>query len=112
MFRDKTFVGVNLAVFLMMIGVGMIVAILPQKVMTLTGSGATVGYLASAFALSYIALQVPIGHFADQLGFKVFLVMGYVLCCVTGILFYYASSANLIFVGRLLQGVGKRRYGH
>jgi MFS family permease len=107
MFRDKTFVGVNLAVFLMMIGVGMIVAILPQKIMTLTGSGATVGYLASAFALSYIALQVPIGHFADKLGFKVFLVTGYVLCGVTGILFYYASSANLIFIGRLLQGVGE-----
>ncbi len=36
--RDKTFWGLIGAVFLMMIGVGMIVALLPQRVIELDGA--------------------------------------------------------------------------
>ncbi|MFA7468234.1 MAG: hypothetical protein WCY82_08210 [Desulfotomaculaceae bacterium] len=32
MFRDRTLLGLNLAVFLIMLGVGMIVPLLPQKI--------------------------------------------------------------------------------
>lgn len=107
MLRDKTLIGLNLAVFLLMLGVGMIVAILPQKVIHLTGSGDLVGYLASAFALSYIILQIPIGNLSDKYGFKLFLIIGYLLSALTGLLFYFSNSANLIFFGRLLQGVAE-----
>jgi len=58
-YRDRTLIGLNLAVFLMMLGVGMIVALLPQRVIDLTGSSDTVGYLASAFAVSYIMFNYP-----------------------------------------------------
>jgi len=34
-------------------------------------------------------------------------VAGYLICAVTGLLFLWADTANLIFVGRLLQGVGE-----
>lgn len=107
MIKDKTLNGLILAVFLMMLGVGMIVALLPQRIIDLTGSNASVGYLASAFALSYTILQVPIGNLADRVGFKIFLMSGYLLCCVTGILFYLSQNANLIFLGRLIQGIGE-----
>jgi len=107
MFRDKTLIGLNLAVFLMMLGVGMIVALLPQRVIDLTGSGASVGYLASAFALSYIVLQVPVGNLSDRMGFKLFLCLGYLTCFLTGLLYYFSDSANLLFLGRLVQGAGE-----
>jgi len=45
--NKKTFIGLNLSVFMMMLGVGMIMALLPKRIIVLTGSGATVGYLAS-----------------------------------------------------------------
>ncbi len=54
----------------MMLGVGMIVAVLPQMILDLTGDSSKVGFLASAFALSYIALQVPIGNLSDKYGFR------------------------------------------
>lgn len=107
MFRDKTLIGLNIAVFLLMLGVGMIVALLPQRVINLTGSDDMVGLLASSFALSYILLQVPVGRLADKMGFKTFLMAGYLLCFCTGILFYFSQSANMIFLGRLLQGAGE-----
>ncbi len=50
--KDKTLWGLNLAVFLMMAGVGMIVALLPQRIIELGGSGDGVGYLGSTFAVA------------------------------------------------------------
>lgn len=107
MLQDKTLMGVILAVFLMMIGVGLIVAILPQRIVDLDGNGQSVGYLASAFAFSYILLQVPIGNLSDKLGFKPFLILGYFLCFITGLVFFFATSSNMIFFARALQGVGE-----
>ena len=36
--KDKTLLGLNLSAFLMMIGVGMIVALLPQRIIELDGN--------------------------------------------------------------------------
>ena len=105
--QKKTLIGLNLSVFIMMLGVGMIVVLLPKKIIDFTGSDSMVGYLASAFAISYILLQVPIGNLSDKLGFKLFLFFGYLLCSATGLLFYFANSANLIFLGRIFQGAGE-----
>ncbi len=107
MFKDKTLLGLILAVVFMMAGVGMIVALLPQRVVDLDGSGRSVGYIASAFAFSYLLLQVPIGRLSDKIGFKQLLIVGYLLCFLTGLVFYFATSSNMIFVARLLQGAGE-----
>jgi MFS family permease len=107
MLRDKTLGGLILAVLLMMIGVGMIVAELPQRVVSLDGSGQSVGYLASAFAFSFILLQIPIGILSDKLGFKPFLIIGYLLCSLAGLVYFLATSSGLIFSARLLQGIGE-----
>ncbi len=107
MLQDRTLRALNLAVFMIMFGVGMIVPLLPQKLIALEGPGAPVGYIASFFALSYILLQVPVGNLSDRLGFKTFMVAGYLLCATAGLLFYFAHSSGLIFLGRLVQGAGE-----
>jgi MFS family permease len=105
--QRKTLIGLNLSVFMMMLGVGMTMALLPKKIIDLTGSGSIVGYLASAFAISYIVLQLPIGNLSDKLGFKFFLFSGYLLCFATGLLYYFSNNANMIFLGRIFQGAGE-----
>ena len=105
--NKKTLIGLNLSVFMIMLGVGMIMALLPQRIIVLTGSGATVGYLASAFAISYIILQVPIGNLSDRYGFKSFLFLGYLICFITGVIYYFSNHANLYFLGRVFQGMGE-----
>lgn len=107
MSRYKSLIALNVSAFLMMLGVGMIVALLPQKIIDLSQSVSMVGYLASAFAVSYVLAQIPLGNLADKVGFKLLLTLGYVLCGLTGLLYYWAGSANLIFLGRFLQGIGE-----
>jgi MFS family permease len=105
--RSRVLFGLNASVFVMMLGVGLIVAILPGKILALTGSPSMVGMLASTFALSYILLQVPVGNLADRWGFRPFLFWGYLLCAFVGLGYAFAPSALLIFAGRVLQGAGE-----
>jgi len=107
MSRYKSLIALNVSAFLLMLGVGMIVALLPQKIIDLSNSVSTVGYLASTFAVTYVLTQVPIGNLADKVGFKILLTLGYVLCGLTGLLYHWAGTSTLIFLGRLLQGVGE-----
>ena len=98
---------VSLAASLLMVGVGMIVALLPQRILEFSGSLTNVGYVASFFALSYLIVQVPIGNLADRIGAKPFLVLGYALCCISGLVFFHAQSSEAIFLGRFIQGAGE-----
>lgn len=105
--RSRILLGLNASVFVMMLGVGLIVAILPGKILALTGSPSMVGMLASTFAASYILLQVPVGNLADRYGFRPFLIGGYLLCALVGLGYAFAPTAALIFIGRVFQGAGE-----
>jgi len=107
MLNKKTLYGLNLSVFMMMLGVGMISSLLPHRVLSLTGANFAVSYITSAFAVSYIILQIPIGTLSDRYGFKLFLVAGYLMCCAAGMVYYFSDRAALIFVGRIVQGAGE-----
>ncbi len=105
--NKKTLYGLNLSVFMIMLGVGMIMSLLPHKILALTGSNLSVSYITSAFAVSYVILQIPIGALSDRYGVKFFLVIGYILCCAAGMIYYFSDSISLIFVGRIIQGAGE-----
>lgn len=97
----------SLSATLLMIGVGMIVALLPQRVHAMTGSLESVGLVASVFAFAYLLAQLPIGALSDRLGAKRFLVIGYMLCAVSGVVFFFTETAGGIFLGRAIQGIGE-----
>lgn len=107
MAKDRTLIGVNLSVFLLMVGVGLIVALLPERILKLSASVSDVGILASAYAIPSILLQIPIGNLSDRLGFKLFIIIGYLLCALSGFLYFFANSAMLYFGGRFLQGIAE-----
>ncbi len=97
----------SLSATLLMIGVGMIVAILPQQVHAMTGSLESVSLVASVFALAYLLAQLPISALSDRLGAKYFLVVGFMLCALSGVVFFFSISAGGIFLGRAIQGIGE-----
>ena len=97
----------SLSATLLMIGVGMIVALLPQQVYVMTGSLESVGLVASVFAFAYLLAQLPISALSDHLGAKRFLVIGYLLCAVSGVVFFFTETAGRIFLGRAIQGIGE-----
>ena len=98
---------INVSAFLTMLGVGMSVAQLPQKIIQLSGSMLDIGYLASAFALSFVSFQLPVGYLSDKFGIKPFLTAGYFICAVAGACYFFSTSPSMIFWGRLLQGIGE-----
>ena len=91
----------------LMCGVGLIVTVLPRRILLFSGSISEVGCLASAFAIPYILFQLPIGHWADRFGYKSFLIGGYALCAGAGILYAYADKPETLLVGRMVQGIGE-----
>lgn len=97
----------SLSASLLMVGVGMIVALLPQRVFAATGSLESVGLIASTFALAYLLAQLPIGILADRFGVKLFLVFGYFTCGLAGLVFVSAETAPMIYAGRVVQGLGE-----
>ncbi len=107
MFRLSTVLVLSLAATLLMVGVGMIVSLLPGRIHAMTGGLEGVGLLASVFALAYLLAQLPTGLLSDRFGAKPFLVAGYILCGLAGLLFFAARDANGIYLGRVLQGIGE-----
>ncbi len=107
MSKWNTIVVLSLAAALLMIGVGMIVALLPQRVYAASGSLESVSLIASLFAGTYLLTQLPIGLLSDRFGAKPFMVLGYVLCGVAGLVFFNAQSADALYLGRMIQGVGE-----
>lgn len=95
------------AVFFQMVGVGLIVALLPSRVIALSHSMNYVGYLASAFAVPFVLFQLPVGQLGDRYGHRRFIVAGYVISCLTGFLYFKAESVWSILAGRALQGLGE-----
>ena len=76
MSKWNTIVVFSLAAALLMIGVGMIVALLPQRVYAASGSLESVSLIASLFAGTYLLTQLPIGLLSDRFGAKPFMVWG------------------------------------
>ncbi|MFA7645306.1 MAG: MFS transporter, partial [Thermovirgaceae bacterium] len=102
--ENRSSMALYAAAFIQMVGVGLIVALLPSKVIALSGTMANVGLIASAFAVPFVLLQLPVGNLGDRFGHKRFLVAGYVIAGLTGFLYFKAGSVNTILLGRILQG--------
>lgn len=95
------------AAFFQMVGVGLIVALLPSRIMGLSHSVTYVGFLASAFAVPFVLFQLPVGILGDRFGHKGILLMGYVISCLTGLMYFRAGSVWNLLAGRALQGLGE-----
>lgn len=102
-----TTIGLFSSVFLMMIGVGMIVAVLPQHYIALSGNHHTVGSLAASFATTYLMVQLFVGRLAGKYGFRNVLIAGYLICSMAGACFHFSTNALMLIAGRLIQGSGE-----
>jgi len=99
--------GLCLAVFLVMIGMGMVVVALPEKYLQSSGTLRSSGWLASSFALSYMLFQYPAGRRADKYGYRQVLACGCFLIAVSGAVYSFAQTPAAIYAGRFIQGAGE-----
>jgi MFS family permease len=105
--RYMPLVGLCLAVFLVMTGMGMAVSVLPDRYLEVSGAPRSAGWLASIFAVAYMLFQLPAGRLADRHGFRPTLAAGCLLIAASAALYALAASPAAIYLGRFIQGAGE-----
>ena len=105
--RNFALVGLCLAVFFAMVGMGMAGVALPQKYIDLSGNMRCAGWLSSFFAIAYMTCQYPAGTLADRFGYRPVLACGFFLMAGAAWIFGVADTTTTIYAGRFLQGAGE-----
>ncbi len=93
------------AMFVMMMGVMMIVALLPVYKTRLNASEFMLGLTISAFMLSRLVFQIPIGILADKIGKKRIIVVAMLASIPLVIMMAYVTTINQLIAIRLVQGI-------
>jgi len=94
------------AIFIVFVGMGIIVPILPIYAAELGATGFALGVIIAAFALSGGVLQPFVGDFSDRHGKKGFLITGLFIFGLTGYTYTLASSVTHLVIIRTLHGAG------
>ncbi|MCL2341036.1 MAG: MFS transporter, partial [Proteobacteria bacterium] len=103
---NRILVTVVLAVFIALLGVGIIIPVLPVLATQLGASGFALGLITAAFSLSRGLCQPVVGNLSDRWGRKGFLVTGLFIYGVVGLLVPLATTVPHLVVIRLFQGFG------
>jgi DHA1 family multidrug resistance protein-like MFS transporter len=104
--EKRTLVILLLALFIAVLGVGIIAPIIPIYATDLGATGVTLGLMIAAFSISRGALQPVVGSLSDRQGRKRFLVAGLSIYAVMGLTYTLATSVEHLILIRLCHGVG------
>ncbi|MCF8106000.1 MAG: MFS transporter [Desulfohalobiaceae bacterium] len=95
-----------LAVFIALIGIGIIAPVMPLYATELGATGLSLGLIVAGFSLSRGLVQPLVGGYADRYGKKRFLVCGLLVYAVVGTLFTSAETVGHLILIRILHGIG------
>jgi MFS transporter, DHA1 family, multidrug resistance protein len=93
-------------IFLAFTGIGLVVPIMPTYMNELNIGGSVVGLLVAAFSLTQLLVSPFAGRLSDKMGRKRIIVGGLVVFALSELLFGLANTPWVLFVSRMLGGVG------
>jgi len=93
------------------LGNGILVPILPLYAAGFEISYGLIGLILAAEALGTLLGDVPTGMIQRRIGNKQVMVIGFVVMIISVLLLFVAESIWVVFVLRLISGVGKAMYG-
>ncbi|MBN1134798.1 MAG: MFS transporter [Methanosarcinaceae archaeon] len=92
------------AMFMMMVGIMMIVALLPEYEVRLQASEFSLGIALSAYMIARLIFQAPMGSLSDNIGRKKLIVGGLLLSAPLVIGTGYVTTINQLIMLRAMQG--------
>ncbi|WOI52491.1 TCR/Tet family MFS transporter [Parvularcula sp. LCG005] len=100
---------VFLTVFMSMIGMGIIIPVMPELIMSLTGrseadSAALNGYLLFVYAVMQFIMSPILGALSDRFGRRPILLLSLLAYALDYLLMALAPTYALLFLGRMLSG--------
>ncbi|RIN30568.1 multidrug efflux MFS transporter NorA [Staphylococcus succinus] len=101
---NKQFVILYFNIFLVFLGIGLIVPVLPVYLKDLGLNGSDLGVLVAAFALAQMIISPFGGTLADKLGKKLIICIGLALFAISEFLFAISHTFSLLIVSRILGG--------
>ena len=104
--HNRSLVTVVLAVFIALLGIGIIIPVLPLWATELGATGFTLGVITAVFSVSRGLCQPLVGSLSDRWGRKGFLITGLFIYGLVGLLVPLAESVGQLVFIRLFQGVG------
>jgi MFS family permease len=95
-----------LSIFIVLLGVGIIVPLMPLYAARLGATGFALGLMVAGFSISRGVLQPFVGTLSDRLGRKGFLVAGLSIYALAGTAYTFAFSVEHLVLIRIFHGVG------
>ncbi|MCQ1536183.1 MFS transporter [Methanosarcina sp. KYL-1] len=93
------------AMLMMMVGIMMVVALLPEYELRLKASELSLGVAVSAYIFARLLFQAPLGSLSDRIGRKKLIVSGLFLSIPLVVGMGYVTSINQLILVRALQGL-------
>jgi DHA1 family multidrug resistance protein-like MFS transporter len=93
-------------IFIAMLGIGLIIPVLPEYLKEFNTGGRTAGYMIAAFGLTQFIFSPIAGEWSDKYGRKIMIVAGMALFAISNLVFAMADQIWLLYLSRLIGGVG------
>ena len=93
------------SIFLVFLGISLVIPVLPSIMNELNISGAGVGYLTAAFAMTQLIFSPFTGRAADKFGRKIIIVIGLIIFAFSELLFGLGTTIEVLFISRILGGL-------
>ncbi|AVQ34272.1 multidrug efflux MFS transporter NorA [Staphylococcus muscae] len=100
----KQFIILYMNIFLVFLGIGLVIPVLPVYLKDLGLTGADLGVMVAAFALAQMVISPFGGAMADKLGKKLIICIGLILFSISEFLFAVSHTFSLLLVSRVLGG--------
>lgn len=97
------FVLVNL--FIVFLGMGLIIPVMPTLMREMSLEGSTMGYLVAAFAFAQLLVSPIAGRWVDSIGRKKMIVIGMFIFGVSEMLFGLGQDVKVLYMSRILGGI-------
>ncbi|MFJ7825789.1 MFS transporter [Psychrobacillus sp. NPDC096623] len=91
--------------FIVFLGIGLIIPVMPTLMREMSLEGATMGYLVAAFAFAQLLISPIAGKWVDSFGRKKMIVIGMFIFGVSEMLFGLGQDVKILYISRILGGI-------
>lgn len=106
MLKKSAFPLLLLNMFLANLSMGLVIPIVPELLELFNASGQAAGYLVSCFGLTQFLFSPLAGNLSDRYGRKPMIIIGLILFAFSNLLAALATDLSLLFISRMIGGVG------
>ncbi len=102
--KNRMLIVAYVNLFLVFLGVGLVIPVLPLLKNEMNFSGTTMGMMVAIFAFAQLVISPIAGHLSDVFGRKKMIVLGMLLFSLSELMFGWAQSVEWFYLSRVIGG--------